>query len=136
MKSFYEIEVVLFGKRNKSQARHDFRPLELKAYNELIAIAKQFRSGEITKDEATAFKLKLKAKYELCCKHFELMADIADFVVQGNWNVADTEEFKKDIASGFIAISGKIKDYELPIYNDFFVKVTEDIEDKIKEEKK
>ena len=133
MKSFEEFEAVLFGKRNKSQARHSFRPLELKAYNELVEIAKKFRSEDITKDQATAFKLKLKAKYELCCKHFELMADLADFIVEGTWNATDTEEFKQDMTCGFFAIAEKIKEHELPMYNNLVVNAVEYLQDRIKD---
>lgn len=132
MKKFEDIEAVLFGKCNKEAERKAFCQTELKAYNELASIAKRFKMQEITKEQATAEKLKLKGKYELCTRHVEIMADILDFILEGEWGADDTVEYATFIAISFMDIAGKIDGYKLPMYNGLVVEVEKYLENKIK----
>lgn len=132
MKKFEEIEAVLFGKCNKEAERKAFCQTELKAYNELASIAKRFKTQEITKDHATADKLKLKEKYELCTRHVEVMADILDYIIEGEWNANDSLEYATFIGIGFLDIANKIDQYGLPMYNGLVVEVEKYLESKIK----
>lgn len=132
MKKFEDIEAILFGKCNKELEKNKLTSTELKAYNTLVDIAKRFHAKEITKDQATAEKLKLKEKYQLCTRHVEVMADILDFILEGEWGADDTVEYATFIAISFMDIAGKIDGYKLPMYNGLVVEVEKYLEDKIK----
>ena len=132
MKSFEEISNIVFFKANKERLKEELTSTELKAYNALVDIAKSFRKEEITKEQATAEKLKLKEKYEACTRHVEIMADILDFILEGEWGANDTVEYATFIAISFMDIANKIDGYNLPMYNGLAIEVEKYLENKIK----
>lgn len=132
MKSFEEISNIVFFKGNKERLKAELTSTELKAYTSLVDIAKSFRKEEITRDQATAEKLKLKERYEACTRHVEVMADILDFILEGEWGATDTVEYATFIAISFMDIANKIDRYGLPMYNGLAIEAEKYLENKIK----
>lgn len=134
MKSFKEIEAVLFGKCNKELAKKDFSKLERDTYSELIEIAKAFRAGEITREQATAEKLRLNERYDLACLHWSTLNDITQFVVNGIWSAENTIEFAQFVASELMMLCRKVSNSEELIpYSDIIVVADRIVEKRMRE---
>ena len=97
MKSFEEISKIVFSTGNKERLKEELTSTELKAYTALVDIAKSFRKEEITKEQATTEKLKLKEKYEACIEHINLAVAIGAMMVDVEWAQGDVK-VQADIA--------------------------------------
>ena len=91
MKSFEEISKIVFSTGNKERQKEELTSTELRTYNALVEIAKSFRKEEITKEQATEEKLRLKEKYEACVKHINLAVAIGAMMADVEWARGDVK---------------------------------------------
>lgn len=125
--TFEDIENIVWDGKETS----NLTPLEKVACREMKNLIDKFKASQITRQQATESKIRLKNKYEECTKHLARLEILETLILKTQWDFRYTAEFVEQLVDSIAKTGESFKDSEL--YSNLAVGVFEFYEKKLKE---
>ena len=130
LKSFEEIEALVFGKKTISELSE----FENRVCIHLMGILDDYKSGVIDKGQATALKLKLRKRYDKGMTHYMFFQTAKRIVADLELEFDATEVFVSKMLDKCTVLGLVAKQENCDLYTKIQVAIFDYFEDKIKKE--